>query len=288
MLFQILLAIACAVVAAAIAVVATMAVQRRSANSQAKVIVAEAQRQAEDLKRDKVLEGREEALRITSEAEKTAQQKMSRLQSSEAKMKQRELQLNQQQSENQRTRNELDGLRQNLDAQQSVINNRQAQLDELHRQAQDLLEHISGLSSAEAKEKLIESLKDEAKTAAASYINDIMDDAKLTANKEARRIVVQSIQRVATETAIENSVTVFHIDSDEIKGRIIGREGRNIRHRNNCRRHSRSHSSFGIRPRTPRNCTSGSTPACCRRTNPPGPHRRSCGQGTQTNRAGNH
>ena len=92
-----------------------------------------------------------------------------------------------------------------------------------------MLEHISGLTASEAREKLIESLKDEAKTAAASYINDIMDDAKMTANKEARRIVVQSIQRVATETAIENSVTVFHIDSDEIKGRIIGREGRNIR-----------------------------------------------------------
>ena len=154
---------------------------------------------------------------------------MSRVQSAEAKQKQRELQLNQQQSENQRTRNELDGIRQNLDAQQIVINNCQQELDNEHRKAQELLEHISGLSSAEAKEKLIESLKDEAKTAAASYINDIMDDAKLTANKEARRIVVQSIQRVATETAIENSVTVFHIDSDEIKGRIIGREGRNIR-----------------------------------------------------------
>ncbi len=102
-------------------------------------------------------------------------------------------------------------------------------MEALRRKAQDELEHISGLSSEEAKEKLIESLKDEAKTAAASYINDIMDEAKMTANKEAKRIVVQSIQRVATETAIENSVTVFQIDSDEIKGRIIGREGRNIR-----------------------------------------------------------
>lgn len=221
--------IAVAIVAAAIGVGVTLVMQRRMAGTRAKQIIAEAERQAEDLKRDKVLEGREEALRITTDAEKQASQKMSKLQSVEAKMKQRELQLNQQQSENQRTRNELDGLRQNIEAQQVVVNNRQAQLDEMQRQAQDLLEHISGLSSAEAKEKLIESLKDEAKTAAASYINDIMDDAKLTANKEARRIVVQSIQRVATETAIENSVTVFHIDSDEIKGRIIGREGRNIR-----------------------------------------------------------
>ncbi len=221
--------IAVAVIAAAIAAGITLMAQRRMATSRAKLIVSEAEREAEDIKRNKALEGREEALRITTEAEKAAAQKMSRVQSAEAKQKQRELQLNQQQSENQRTRNELDSLRQNLDAQQNVVNNRQQQLDEMHRQAQDLLEHISGLSSAEAKEKLIESLKDEAKTAAASYINDIMDEAKMTANKEAKRIVVQSIQRVATETAIENSVTVFHIDSDEIKGRIIGREGRNIR-----------------------------------------------------------
>ena len=94
----------------------------------------------------------------------------------------------------------------------------QERLDRLRRTAQDTLEHISGLSSEEAKEKLIDSLKDEAKTAASAYINDIMDEAKMTANKEAKRIVVQSIQRLATETAIENSVTVFHIDSDEIKG----------------------------------------------------------------------
>ena len=144
-------------------------------------------------------------------------------------MKQREMQLNQQQSENQRQRNELDAVRQRLNAEESVIENRKEELDRLKRSAQDTLEHISGLSSEEAKEKLIESLKDEAKTDAAQYINEIMDEARMTANKEAKRIVVQTIQRVATEAAIENSVTVFHIDSDEIKGRIIGREGRNIR-----------------------------------------------------------
>ncbi|MDE6040194.1 MAG: ribonuclease Y, partial [Muribaculaceae bacterium] len=221
--------IAAVVIAVAVAVGVTLTVQKRMAGTRAKLIIAEAEREAEDLKRNKVLEGREESLKIIAEAERQATQKASKLQSQEAKMKQRELQLNQQQSENQRTRNELDSVRQQLENQQAVINHRQAELDDLHHQAQDLLEHISGLSSAEAKEKLIESLKDEAKTAAASYINDIMDDAKLTANKEAKRIVVQSIQRVATETAIENSVTVFHIDSDEIKGRIIGREGRNIR-----------------------------------------------------------
>ena len=99
----------------------------------------------------------------------------------------------------------------------------------MHAQEREKLESISGLSAEEAKERLVESLKEEAKSEAASYINDIIDDAKMTANKEAKKIVIQTIQRVATETAIENSVTVFHIDSDEMKGRIIGREGRNIR-----------------------------------------------------------
>ena len=154
---------------------------------------------------------------------------MSKVQSAEAKAKQRELQLNQMQSELQRKRNETDALKNTLDNQMAAIEIRQNEVDKMHKKAQEMLEHISGLSAEEAKEKLVESLKDEAKTQAASYINDIMDEAKLTANKEAKRIVVQSIQRVATETAIENAVTVFHIDSDEIKGRIIGREGRNIR-----------------------------------------------------------
>ena len=168
MTFLIYLAIA--VVAAAIAAGITLYMQKRMATTRAKTIMAEAAREAEDIKRSKELEGKEEALRITSEAEKAANQKMSKLQSTEAKMKQRELQLNQQQSENQRTRNELENTRHNLEAQQNQLNQRQTQLDELHHQAQNLLEHISGLSSEEAKEKLIESLKDEAKTAAASSI----------------------------------------------------------------------------------------------------------------------
>ena len=228
-MLHIILYIAIAIISAAIAVAITVIVQRSMAKSRAKVIYDDAVREAEDLKRNKILEGREEALQITADAEKQANQRMSKIQSTEARLKQRELQLNQQQGENQRAKNELESTRQTLEAQFAVVESRQAELDKLHHQAQEQLEHISGLSSQEAKEKLIESLKDEAKTAAASYINDIMDDAKMTANKEAKRIVVQSIQRVATETAIENSVTVFHIDSDEVKGRIIGREGRNIR-----------------------------------------------------------
>ena len=226
---EILYYILAAVVGVALGYVITVAVQKSLARNRAKTIIEEAQREAEVLKKNKVLEAREEELKIKAEAEKQANQRFSKIQSMEAKIKQRELQLNQQQSENQRTKNELDASRVNLESQLAVVENKKEELDRLRRTAQETLEHISGLSSEEAKEKLVESLKDEAKTAASAYINDIMDEAKMTANKEAKRIVVQTIQRVATETAIENSVTVFHIDSDEIKGRIIGREGRNIR-----------------------------------------------------------
>ena len=225
----ILIYIAIAVLGLAIGSLGTIAVQKSMARSRAKTIIDEATRESDVILQKAKLKGREEGLKIKDEAEKLANQRMSKVQSAESKMKQREMQLNQQQSENQRQRNDLDTLRQRLNAEESVIESRKEELDKLKRSAQDALEHISGLSSEEAKEKLIESLKDEAKTAAAQYVNEIMDEAKMTANKEAKRIVVQSIQRVATEAAIENSVTVFHIDSDEIKGRIIGREGRNIR-----------------------------------------------------------
>lgn len=218
-----------AIVALAIGIAGTLIIQKNMAQSRAKIIIEEANNEADVIKKNKLLEAREEELRIVAEAEKQAQQRMSKAQSIEGKLKQRELQLNQQQSENQRNRNEIEQTRSKLEEQLAATEVKQTELDAMRRKAQEELERVSGLSSEEAREKLVESLKDEAKTAAQSYINDIMDEAKLTANKEAKRIVVQSIQRVATETAIENSVTVFQIDSDEIKGRIIGREGRNIR-----------------------------------------------------------
>ena len=218
-----------AIIALTIGATITIIVQRSMSHTRAKAIVEEARIQAESIKKDKIREGEKEAEKLTSDAEKLANQKMQKVQSAEARAKQRELQLNQQQSENQRTKNENEATRAHLEAQLAICEEKKTELDKLHRSAIDTLEHISGLSSEDAKEKLVESLKDEAKTAAQSYINEIMDEAKLTANKEAKRIVIQTIQRVATETAVENSVTVFHIDSDEIKGRIIGREGRNIR-----------------------------------------------------------
>ncbi len=218
-----------AIIALVIGIVVTTIVQRNMASSRANAIIDEARNEAEVLKKNKLLEAREEELKIVGEAEKQANQRMQKIQQNESRLKQRELQLNQQQSENRRARNENEQTKAKLNDRLAAAEARQSELDSLKLKAQEELERVSGLSSEEAKEKLIESLKDEAKTAAQSYINDIMDEAKMTANKEAKRIVVQSIQRVATETAIENSVTVFQIDSDEIKGRIIGREGRNIR-----------------------------------------------------------
>ena len=161
--------------------------------------------------------------------EKEVSLRNQKIQQAENKLKQRELVLNQRQEEIQRKKLEAEAVKENLEAQLAIVDKKKEELEHMQRQEIEKLEAISGLSAEEAKERMVESLKEEAKTQAQSYINDIMDDAKLTASKEAKRIVIQSIQRVATETAIENSVTVFHIESDEIKGRIIGREGRNIR-----------------------------------------------------------
>ncbi len=192
-------------------------------------MMSEAERDAKTLKEKKLLEVKEEFLNKKAELEKEVQARNSKLLQVENKLKQREMSLNQRQDAITRRKNEQDKLQNSLEMQQQVILHKQEELDKLQLQEREKLETISGLSAEEAKERLISSLKDEAKTDAQSYINEIMDDAKMTANKEAKKIVIQTIQRVATEAAIENSVTVFHIDNDEVKGRIIGREGRNIR-----------------------------------------------------------
>ena len=192
-------------------------------------IIKEAETEAEVIKKNKLLEVKEKFLNKKAELEKEVAARNQKIQQVENKLKQREMVLGQKHEELQRKRNETEAIRENLDAQVQVFDKKKEELDELQSQERKKLEALSGLSAEEAKERLVESLKEEAKTQAQSYINDIMDDAKMSANREAKRIVIQTIQRVATETAIENSVTVFHIESDEIKGRIIGREGRNIR-----------------------------------------------------------
>ena len=189
----------------------------------------EAEIQAETIKKNKLLEVKEKFINNKAELEKEVSQRNQRLQQAENKLKQRELSLNQRHEDLQRKKAETEKLQENLERQTKLIDQKKVELSKMQEQEIQKLEAISGLSAEEAKEHLVQSLKDEAKTQAQQYINEIVDDAKMTANKEAKRIVIQSIQRVATETAIENSVTVFHIDSDEVKGRVIGREGRNIR-----------------------------------------------------------
>ena len=192
-------------------------------------VLREAEKEAEVIKKNKLLEVKEKFLHLKADLEKQVSARNAKIQSAEGKLKQRELTLNQRQEDLQRKNCEIDAVKENLANQLELVDRKKQDLEKLHQREIEQLEALSGLSADEAKERLIESLKDEAKSEATSYINEIMEEAKMTANKEAKKIVIQSIQRVATETAIENSITVFHIESDEIKGRIIGREGRNIR-----------------------------------------------------------
>ena len=188
-----------------------------------------ATKQADVIKEKKLLEVKEKFINKKSELEKEVQQRNQHIQQSENKLKQREISLNQRQEELGRRKNELDNMQQRVDNEKKLLSVKAEELEKMQLKEREKLEEVSGLSAEEAKNRLIESMKDEAKTAAASYINEIMDEAKLNANAQAKKIVIQTIQRVATETAVENSVSVFHIDNDDVKGRVIGREGRNIR-----------------------------------------------------------
>ena len=192
-------------------------------------MIAAANKEAEVVKEKKLLEVKEKFLNKKAELEKEVQQRNSRIQQSENKLKQREISLNQRQEELGRRKQEVEQNNQRVENEKKLLALKQQELEKMQRQEQEKLEELSGLGAEEAKQRLIESLKDQARLDAASYVNEIMDDAKLNANQQAKKIVIQTIQRVATETAIENSVSVFHIDNDEVKGRIIGREGRNIR-----------------------------------------------------------
>ena len=192
-------------------------------------ILLEAEKETEVMKKNKLLEVKEKFIQLKAELEKQVNSRNAKIQSTEAKLKQRETMFVQRQEELQRKNVEADAIKENLTTQLALIEKKQQELEKIRLREVEQLETISGLSAKEAKDRLVESLKDEAKSDASSYINDIMEEAKMTANLEAKKIVVQTIQRVATETAIENSVTVFPIESDEMKGRIIGREGRNIR-----------------------------------------------------------
>ena len=202
---------------------------RYGLKKQYRAMLEAAEKEASVIKEKKLLEVKEKFLNKKSELEKEVQTRNQHIQQSENKLKQREISLNQRQEELGRRKNDLDNQQNRIDNEKKLLQMRSEELEKMQMKEREKLEELSGLSAEEAKHRLVESMKDEAKTDAQSYINEIMDEAKLNANAQARKIVIQTIQRVATETAIENSVSVFHIENDEVKGRIIGREGRNIR-----------------------------------------------------------
>src|SRR5688572_18105048 len=201
----------------------------KAAQEKAEIIIKEAEAKAELTKKDKMMEAKEKFFQLKSEHEKSIAEKDKNILAAENRIKQKETSVSQKMEQVQRKQTELDNLHNNLKSQMEGIDLRKDELEKMHQKQVSQLEKISGLSVQEAKSQLVEALKAEAKTEAHSYIKEIIDEAKLTANKEAKRIVIQTIQRVATEQAIENSVTVFNIDNDDVKGRVIGREGRNIR-----------------------------------------------------------
>src|SRR5436190_15203059 len=203
--------------------------KQEDASEKSNLILKEAEIAAENLKKDRILEAKEKILKMRSEFEDEANRKKNQIITNEQKIKQREQTLSKELENLKRKEGELDDIRTDLTAQLEHVKKRKEELDKFNQQKIQMLENISKLTADEAREQLVASLKDEAQTRASSYIKDIMEQAKLSATKEAKKIVVETIQRTATEHAIENCVSIFNIESDDIKGKVIGREGRNIR-----------------------------------------------------------
>jgi ribonucrease Y len=207
----------------------TSTVLRKKVEKKSDRVLKEAEEKGEVIKKEKILQAKEKFLALKSEHEKMIQERNATIQANENRLRQKEAGLSQKIEELKRKEKEVDTIRDNLNAQLDLVNKRQSDLEKSQKRQVEALEAISSLSAQEAKAQLIETLKDQARSEAVMHINDIIEEAKLTANREAKKIVIETIQRTATEHAIENSVSVFNIENDEIKGRIIGREGRNIR-----------------------------------------------------------
>ena len=218
-----------AIVALLIGCAAGYSVFRYVLKGKYNAMIEAASKEAEVIKEKKLLEVKEKFLNKKSELEKEVQARNQKIQQGENRLKQREISLNQRQEELVRRKQEVEQNQQRVDNEKKLLAIKQEELAKMQNKEREKLEELSGLSAEEAKNRLINSMKDEARMDAASYVNEIMDEAKLNANAQAKKIVIQTIQRVATETAIENSVSAFHIDNDEVTGRIIGREGPNVR-----------------------------------------------------------
>ncbi|MGM0566124.1 MAG: ribonuclease Y [Bacteroidota bacterium] len=213
----------------ALGIAASASFLRKKLEKKSRVLLKEAEEKAEVLKKDKILQAKEKFLQLKADHEKTIQKKNSEIQRTENRLKQKENQVNQQNEALKNKNQEVDRLKQNLNSQLEIVNKKQQELEKASNEQIKQLETIANLSAEEAKQQLLENLTEEARTEASSQINDILEEAKINANREAKKIVIETIQRTAAEHAIENSVSVFNIENDEIKGRIIGREGRNIR-----------------------------------------------------------
>ncbi len=222
----IILALGCAIVGF---VVGYLIVKSVLLNNNKARILQEAIKEGEDIKKEKIFQAKEKFLQLKTEHEQYINKKEGELREKEDKIKSRENSVNQQSSELNRKEKEVDAIRNNLKLQTEIVAKKSAEFEKLRQQEILKMENIAGMSAEEAKKQLVEAMKAEARSDAQSYINDVMDEARINASKEAKRIVINTIQRTAPEVAIENAVTVFNIENDEIKGRIIGREGRNIR-----------------------------------------------------------
>jgi len=225
----ILLVVIVSVVALFLGFFITSTLIRKNIENKSENLLKEAEEKGEVIKKEKILQAKEKFLQLKAEHDKLIQEKNAVIHNNESRQKQKEAVISQKMEELQRKQKELDTIRQNLSAQLDLVGKKQTELEKSHKKQVEALETISGLSANEAKAELIETLKDEAKSEAISQITEIVDEAKLTASREAKKIIIETIQRTATEHAIENAVSVFNIENDEIKGRIIGREGRNIR-----------------------------------------------------------
>ena len=204
-------------------------IQKIFLKSKTQLIIEKAEEEAETTKKERLFQAKEKFLQMKTENKKVIIERNNKVAQAENRIKQKETSLQSKFDEVQRKQQELTSQKELLTNQLEINKKKSEDLEKLHKQQVEQLETISGLSAHDAKEQLIDSLKAEAKTDAMSLINEIMDEAKMTANKEAKKIVIQTIQRTATEHVAENSVSVFNIENDEVKGRIIGREGRNIR-----------------------------------------------------------